>query len=72
LVFSTLYETLAANPATVDFRFSVDGVEKLLLDCCNLTDFGDGNLVLKLARDIRDSVAGFGENNQSAAEEVAL
>jgi hypothetical protein len=70
MCFSALYDLIHAVPATAEFRFTADGFERFLQEI-TAGDFGEGNCVLKLTKDIRSQFAFYGDDHAKAAEDAA-
>lgn len=70
ICFSTLYDIIRSVPALAEFKFTVDGFEKFFNEI-TAGDFAEGNLVLKLKRDIKSEYAHYGEDHAAAAEDAA-
>ena len=70
MCFSALYDLIHAVPATAEFRFTADGFERFLQEI-TAGDFGEGNCVLKLTKDIRSQFSFYGDDHAKAAEDAA-
>lgn len=70
ICLSALYELIHAVPATAEFKFTADSVEKFLQEI-TAGDFGEGNCVLKLSKDIKQQFSFYGDDHAKAAEDAA-
>lgn len=52
IVFTALYDYILANPASNEFKFTTDAVEKFLVDWMKECDFPEGTCVIKMKDDI--------------------
>ena len=69
MCFSALYELIHAVPATAEFKFTADTIEKFLQEI-TAGDFGEGNCVLKLSKDIKKQFSFYGDDHAKAAEDA--
>ena len=65
MAFTALYDWIHSNPATEEFRFGVEGMEKFLTDLMMNNDFAEGTCVIKLCKDIK-KIAFDNQGDQSA------
>ena len=69
MCFSAMYELIHAVPATAEFKFTADAIEKFLQEI-TAGDFGEGNCVLKLSKDLKKQFSFYGDDHVKAAEDA--
>ncbi len=57
IVFTALYDFILANPASAEFKFTSDAIEKFLVDWMKECDFPEGSCVIKMKEDIQMRVS---------------
>jgi len=70
ICFSALYDLIHAVPATAEFKFTADSFEKFFNEITS-GDLAEGNLVLKLSKDIKSQFSYYGDDHAKAAEDAA-
>lgn len=54
IVFTALYDYMLSNPATAEFRFTTEAIEKFLVDWMREGDFPEGTCVVKLKESLQE------------------